>query len=90
MSMKHASHPDIVKRLKQAQGQLASILKMFEEGRSCLELAQQIQAVESVVHAAKRTLIQDHMEHCLGDAAAGDEISARQALSEFKALSKYL
>ena len=41
---------------------------MFDEGRSCLELAQQIQAVESVVHSAKRSLIQDHMEHCLGDA----------------------
>jgi DNA-binding FrmR family transcriptional regulator len=88
--MKHASHPDIVRRLKQAQGQLAAILKMFEEGRSCLDLAQQIQAAESVIHAAKRSLIQDHMEHCLGDAAAGDEISAAEALREFKALSKYL
>jgi len=88
--MKHASHPDIVKRLKQAQGQIAAILGMFEQERSCLELAQQMQAVESVVHSAKRALIQDHMEHCLGDAAAHDEISAKDALREFKALSKYL
>jgi len=88
--MKHASHPEIVRRLKQAHGQLAAILKMFDEGRSCLELAQQIQAVESVVHSAKRSLIQDHMEHCLGDAAARDEISAKEALREFKTLSNYL
>jgi len=88
--MKHASHPEIVARLKQARGQLASILKMFEDGRSCLELAQQIQAVESVVHAAKRALIEDHMQHCIGDAAARDEISAKAALREFKSLSKYL
>ena len=88
--MKHASHPKIVRRLKQAHGQIAAILKMFDEGRSCLELAQQIQAVESVVHSAKRSLIQDHMEHCLGDAAARDEISAKEALREFKALSNYL
>lgn len=88
--MKHASHPEIVKRLKQAHGQIASILKMFEDNRSCLELAQQIQAVESVIHSAKRALIQDHMEHCIGEAAGRDEISATQALSEFKSLSKYL
>ena len=88
--MKHASHPDIVKRLKQAQGQIAAILGMFEQERSCLELAQQMQAVESVLHSAKRALIQDHMEHCLGDAAAHDEISVKDALREFKALSKYL
>ena len=88
--MKHASHPEIVRRLKQAHGQLAAILKMFDEGRSCLELAQQIQAVESVVHSAKRSLIQDHMEHCLGDAAARDELSAKEALREFKTLSNYL
>jgi len=88
--MQHASHPEIVRRLKQAHGQIAAILKMFDEGRSCLELAQQIQAVESVVHSAKRSLIQDHMEHCLGDAAARDELSAKEALREFKTLSNYL
>jgi uncharacterized protein len=88
--MKHTSHPEIVKRLKQAQGQLASVLAMFADGRSCMELAQQLQAVESIVHTSKRTLIQDHMEHCIGDAVGEDGSSAQQALREFKALSKYL
>jgi DNA-binding FrmR family transcriptional regulator len=63
---------------------------MFTEGRSCLELAQQLQAVESVIHNAKRTLIQDHMEHCIGDGAGVGGMSAEQALREFRSLSKYL
>jgi DNA-binding FrmR family transcriptional regulator len=88
--VKHASHPQLIRRLKQAHGHLASILTMFEEERPCLDLAQQLQAVESAVHNAKRMLIQDHMEHCIGDAAGHGEISAKQALEEFKALSKYL
>jgi hypothetical protein NreA len=87
--MKHSSHPDIIRRLKQAHGQLVSVLSMFEEGRACTELAQQLQAVESIIHNAKRTLIQDHMEHCIGD-ALGKELGAEAALREFKALSKYL
>lgn len=88
--MKHSSHPQIVTRLKQAQGHIASILKMFEDERSCLDLAQQLQAVEMTLHNAKRTLIQDHMEHCLGDAVAEDGERAKDALREFKALAKYL
>jgi uncharacterized protein len=88
--MEHASHPDIIKRLKQAHGQLATILTMFGDGRSCLDLAQQLQAVESVIHNAKRALIQDHMEHCIGDAVGHGGMNATQALREFKVLSKYL
>ncbi len=88
--MQHTSHPEITKRLKQAHGQLASTLAMFADGRSCMDLAQQLQAVESIIHNAKRTLIQDHMEHCIGNAVGEGGMSAAQALHEFKALSKYL
>jgi uncharacterized protein len=88
--MPHASHAEIVKRLKQAQGQLGAVLAMFAEERSCLDLAQQLQAVESIVHAAKRAMIEDHMEHCIADALGEGGITAKQALSEFKSLSRYL
>ena len=88
--MKHASHPDIIAKLKQAQGQIGSIVAMMAEGRSCMELAQQLQAAESIIHLAKRTLIQDHMEHCIADAASEGGKAARAALTEFKTLSKYL
>lgn len=86
LAMKHSTHPDIVKRLKRADGHLRSILAMMEEGRDCLELAQQLHAVEAAIAKAKRTLIEDHIEHCLGDA---DAKSTKAALMEFKALSKY-
>jgi uncharacterized protein len=88
--MKHASHPDIIAKLKQAQGQIGSIVAMMAEGRSCLDLAQQLQAAESIVHLAKRSLIQDHMEHCIADAASEGGKAAREAMAEFKILSKYL
>ena len=86
--MKHASHPAIIKRLKRANGHLASVITMIEEGRPCVDLAQQLFAVESAITNAKRELIQDHMEHCLADGVA--EGSAQDALGEFKLLAKYL
>lgn len=88
--MKHTSHPAIVARLKRANGHLAAILAMFEESRPCLDLAQQLHAVESAIANAKRELIHDHIEHCLGDGIGEGEMDARTALAEFKALSKYL
>jgi hypothetical protein NreA len=85
MSMLHASHPDIVKRLKRAEGHLRSVIGMIEAGRPCVDLAQQLHAVEAAVTNAKRELIHDHIEHCLtgGEAAKSD-------LKEIKQLAKYL
>jgi DNA-binding FrmR family transcriptional regulator len=83
----HASHPAIVKRLKRAQGHLAAVLSMFEAHRSCVDLAQQLHAVESAISSAKRELIHDHIEHCLTDTAEG---GAHDSLAELKQLAKYL
>jgi DNA-binding FrmR family transcriptional regulator len=82
--VKHATHPQIVTRLKRAHGHLASIITMFADGRPCVDLAQQLHAVERAVSNAKRELVNDHLEHCL------DELDRRTAVREFKALSKYL
>jgi uncharacterized protein len=87
MSQKHLSHPAIIKRLKRAHGHLGYVIAMLEIGRPCLDIAQQIHAVEAAVSNAKRELIQDHMEHCLGD---GTSAGQNSALAEFKALAKYL
>jgi DNA-binding FrmR family transcriptional regulator len=87
--MQHASHPDILKRLKRAHGHLASVISMLEEGRPCVDLAQQLHAVESAIANAKRELIQDHIEHCLDNGIAGG-MTAKAAVSEFKQLAKYL
>jgi uncharacterized protein len=61
---------------------------MFDEGRPCVDLAQQLHAVESAISNAKRELIHDHIEHCLDDMS--DAAGTRAALKELKQLSKYL
>ncbi len=86
----HRSHPDIVKRLKRADGHMRRVIEMFEEGRSCVELAQQLHAVEKAINQAKRRLIHDHVDHCLDGAANGKGAGSPALLSEFKAISRYL
>ena len=86
----HTSHPDIVKRLRRAEGHLGSVIAMIEEGRACLEIAQQLQAVESAIGNAKKTLVHDHIDHCLEHAVQGGSQSAAETIREFKAITKYL
>jgi uncharacterized protein len=88
--MIHQSHPDIVKRLKRAEGHLRRVIAMIEEARPCLDVAQQLHAVEKAIGEAKKTLIHDHVDHCLDAAANGHGRTSRAVVSEFKAISKYL
>ena len=86
----HPSHPDIVKRLRRAVGHLNKVVGMLEEQRPCLELAQQLYAVESAIREAKRALIRDHMDHCLERVVGPVGKGARAPIDEFKAIAKYL
>ena len=81
---------NIVKRLRRAEGHLRRVISMFDEGRSCLDLAQQLHAVEKAVGKAKRTLIHDHVDHCLDLAVSGPGKWTKPVVNEFKAISKYL
>ncbi|MES2057215.1 MAG: metal-sensing transcriptional repressor [Pseudomonadota bacterium] len=85
---RHESHPAIVKRLNRAGGHLRSIVEMIEAGRSCVDVAQQLHAVEKAVASAKRALINDHIDHCLAHAEASDGVGS--AVEEFRTISKYL
>jgi len=86
----HQSHSEVVKRLKRAEGHLRRVIAMFDESRTCLDLAQQLHAVEKAIGGAKRTLVHDHVNHCLDVAANGRGRSTRTVVGEFKAISKYL
>jgi len=86
----HQSHPEVVKRLKRAAGHLQGVIEMIEAGRPCLDLAQQLHAVEAAIANAKRTLIHDHLEHCLDHVVGAVPRAERGPIEEFKAITKYL
>ncbi|MDH1269976.1 metal-sensing transcriptional repressor [Rhizobium pusense] len=86
----HRSHAAITKRLKRADGHLRGIVEMIEAGRSCLDIAQQLHAVEKAIAQAKRTLIQDHLDHCLEDVVGPLAKDDRRSIDEFKEITKYL
>lgn len=88
----HATHPALVKRLRRAHGHLNSVIEMIEQGRECLDIAQQLQAVEKAITQAKKTLVQDHIDHCLTHAVSAAKRTgpSTAALDEFKQITRYL
>ena len=80
----HATHPALIAWLKRADGHLRAVIGMIEDGKPCLEIAQQLQAVEKAVANAKRALIHDHMDHCL------DTDHSPEDRAELKTITRYL
>jgi DNA-binding FrmR family transcriptional regulator len=88
--MHHHNHPEIVKRLRRADGHLQKIIKMIEQGRPCPEVAQQLQAVESAIENAKKALIHDHISYCVSRSLKAAGPAGRSAMREFKLVARYL
>ena len=88
--MQHKTHPEIIKRLRRAEGHLQKIIGMIEEGRTRLDLAQQLQAIENVIDNAKKALIHDHISHCIDQSLKEPGSKRRAALKEFRTITKYL
>lgn len=86
----HAAHPAIIKRLRRAHGHLSSTIEMMEQGRTCLDVAQQLQAVEKAIQQAKKTLIQDHLDHCLEDLVGPLDVGQRHSMDGFREIARYL
>ena len=87
---RHQTHPEIVKWLSRAEGHLRSIVEMIQSGRSCLDIAQQLHAVEKAIGQAKKTLIRDHLDNCLEEAVGTLPRNQRRPIDEFKEITKYL
>lgn len=86
----HATHRDIVNRLKRADGHLQTIIGMIEGGRDCLDIAQQMHAVIRALEGAKSLLIHDHVEHCFEAAMGPTTREQRATIEKFKEITRYL
>ena len=84
----HEHTKAVLNRLSRAIGHLQSVRTMVEEGRDCSEVLVQIAAVRSAIDNTGKLILQDHLKHCIVDAAAeGDQ----QAIDDLcHAIDKYM
>jgi len=67
MQLEPAEMTPVVNRIKRAQGQLAGVLKMLEEGRECDEVVMQLAAVSKALDRAGFAIVATGLQHCLAD-----------------------
>jgi len=86
----HGTHLDVVNRLKRVEGHLRTIIEMIGAKRECLDVAQQLHAIEKAIQNAKKIYIYDHIGNCLEDIVGSPTRQARNSLAEFREIAKYL
>ncbi|WP_026551323.1 metal-sensitive transcriptional regulator [Arthrobacter sp. H20] len=55
----------VINRLKRAQGQLAAVTRMMEEGRDCKDVITQLAAVSKALDRAGFAIIATGLEQCI-------------------------
>ncbi len=55
----------VINRLKRAQGQLAAVTRMLEEGRDCKDTVTQLAAVSKALDRAGFAIIASGLEQCI-------------------------
>lgn len=70
MQIDEQAVPAVLNRLKRAQGQLAGVQRMLEEGRDCADVVTQLAAVSRALDKAGFAIIASGLTQCL---AAGDD-----------------
>jgi DNA-binding FrmR family transcriptional regulator len=63
---------DVVRRLRRAEGQVAGVIRMLEDGRDCRDVVLQLAAVSRALDRAGFAVIAAGMRRCLAEDGAPD------------------
>jgi DNA-binding FrmR family transcriptional regulator len=70
---------DYLKRLRRIEGQARGLQGMVADEKYCIDILTQISAMTSALQSVALGLLDDHLSHCVVDAAAagGDQAQAK-------------
>jgi DNA-binding FrmR family transcriptional regulator len=54
--------------LKTVRGQVDGIIKMIQDDRYCIDVANQVLAAQSLLRKAELAILQGHLRHCVKEA----------------------
>lgn len=81
--MDEVTRTDISRRLASAAGHLKGIQRMVEADSYCIDVIQQIDAVQSALHKVSTLMLENHLRTCVTTAIRGeDPVEREQMLRE--------
>ena len=73
---------DYARRLRRIEGQARGLQRMVEEEKYCIDILTQISAITKALQSVGLGLLDEHLRHCVVDAASADGRAAEVKLQE--------
>src|SRR5919112_1294314 len=73
---------DYLKRLRRIEGQARGLQRMVEDEKYCIDILTQVSAMTKALQAVSIGLLEEHMNHCVVDAARSGDDAAREKVAE--------
>lgn len=70
---------EYLKRLRRIEGQVRGLHRMVDEDQYCIDVLTQVSAATKALQGVALSLLEDHLTHCVAEAAAqgGPEADAK-------------
>jgi DNA-binding FrmR family transcriptional regulator len=72
----------LLNRLRRIEGQVRGLQRMVEEDTYCIDILTQVSAATKALETVALSLLDEHLRHCVMDAARVDGTEADQKLTE--------
>jgi DNA-binding FrmR family transcriptional regulator len=73
---------DYLKRLRRIEGQARGLQRMVEDEKYCIDILTQVSAMTKALQAVSLGLLEEHLSHCVVDAARASESEGRAKIDE--------
>lgn len=68
-------------RLATIEGHIRGVRQMVADGKDCADILLQLSAIESAVQKLSKTILKNHIEHCVKDSVINGDLSALDKLN---------
>lgn len=73
---------EYLKRLRRIEGQSRGLQRMVEDEQYCIDILTQVSAMTKALQSVALGLLEEHMSHCVADAATAGGDEAEEKLKE--------
>ena len=87
MELDPTSMTPVINRIKRAQGQLAGVLRLLEEGRECEDVVTQLAAVSKALDRAGFAIVATGLQQCLANGDGVDGLDTKKMEKLFLSLA---
>ena len=78
-----------LRRLRRIEGQVRGLQKMVEEDKYCIDILTQVSAATRALQSVALGLMDDHLGHCVTEAAAeGGDVAAEKVREASEAIAR--